>query len=746
MSYTYQNLDGYKFICELFAIISREGDMIDIFNENAKNLASSLNDDIVLEFLTEKWIGFSDVVVNKNSVIKEVLFDHFQKYHARKNEEGWNLLNNYFYDWKPTVNAIVKERKETRDPKVAFGIAMSIASSMLNQSDTYFYIGEEAAKKILFRSLSIFNYQAIEFIPDEFFSEEDNFRKLLFSALYSALLFLFPAKGGQTRINNYNNGAENILRVIKSDSVSKLYTAFQHVAESKSVAEQLWNLQDIRDTYLCFGDKQKLSMEDFYIVPEMISPKGMGVLTCEKGQPIRSLVEGKSGCGKSTLARMMAFMCQHEVETIAKYKEVAKRLDFQRKMCPLIISCKNLIIDDIKEGIIECGLRQMLVRANTAGANVSYQRFIECEKYLIAFCNHKILQGDMILIIDDYSKIPSECINEFNRLLKALCAKATLHVVVITDNLKPSAKLRLKDAFSGLFHEFGFKDILYIDPAYISSVINSCGVVEESSEKPDAFAQMYVNTPRRLLRYAQALLNGENIHTVISSSLDEELDIRTQYIDYRDEYSGFIRELTLLALKERRQKDRRDNRLTITEKQARKVKGKNKCWNDVWACIETESIMLEQCKEVNSMEFSTPIYLYSILADYYLEILQEYTSDQCANMFIEGFSYLSCVEFANVIALVFHRLYEEDFENISDANVELFIKAIVSKIFEVETMNDLEYVQWALSSMISDNYRVTFIHGGNTVRREKIWSVLYRAFISLDVCKDAFCEEGLLAP
>lgn len=156
--------------------------------------------------------------------------------------------------------------------------------------------------------------------------------------------------------------------------------------------------------------------------------------------------------------------------------------------------------------------------------------------------------------------------------------------------------------------------------------------------------------------------------------------------------------------------------------------------------------MLEQCKEVNSMEFSTPIYLYSILADYYLEILQEYTSDQCANMFIEGFSYLSCVEFANVIALVFHRLYEEDFENISDANVELFIKAIVSKIFEVETMNDLEYVQWALSSMISDNYRVTFIHGGNTVRREKIWSVLYRAFISLDVCKDAFCEEGLLAP
>ena len=74
------------------------------------------------------------------------------------------------------------------------------------------------------------------------------------------------------------------------------------------------------------------------------------------------------------------------------------------------------------------------------------------------------------------------------------------------------------------------------------------------------------------------------------------------------------------------------------------------------------------------------------------------------------------------------------------------IKAIVSKIFEVETMNDLEYVQWALSSMISDNYRVTFIHGGNTVRREKIWSVLYRAFISLDVCKDAFCEEGLLAP
>ena len=139
---TYSRYNGGNTIARYTLYIALNGSG----NQNAKNLASSLNDDIVLEFLTEKWIGFSDVVVNKNSVIKEVLFDHFQKYHARKNEEGWNLLNNYFYDWKPTVNAIVKERKETRDPKVAFGIAMSIASSMLNQSDTYFYIGEEAAK------------------------------------------------------------------------------------------------------------------------------------------------------------------------------------------------------------------------------------------------------------------------------------------------------------------------------------------------------------------------------------------------------------------------------------------------------------------------------------------------------------------------------------------------------------------------------------------------------------------------
>lgn len=183
-------------------------------------------------------------------------------------------------------------------------------------------------------------------------------------------------------------------------------------------------------------------------------------------------------------------------------------------------------------------------------------------------------------------------------------------------------------------------------------------------DKVRPFVQLYVNTPRRLFRYAQALLNDESIYSIADSCLEEELDLRKKYIRYRDEYPEFFRSLTLRALRERKEKERKSSKLTISEKQARKVKNENESWNEIWSCIETESILLEQCDTVNSLEFSTPLYLYDVLMNYYLELLQDRISDRGSEPFLEEFSCLSCMEFAYVLGLLFNKLYEDEFEGI----------------------------------------------------------------------------------
>lgn len=118
--------------------------------------------------------------------------------------------------------------------------------------------------------------------------------------------------------------------------------------------------------------------------------------------------------------------------------------------CGIILDCKELRSEEIEDGLICAGLRQMVSRANQDGAEINYRHYQECEPYLLAFCNHKIMQAELLVIVDDYSKIPENCITEFNRLLRELCKRLTLHVVVITDTLKPSEKFRLNEAFMAL--------------------------------------------------------------------------------------------------------------------------------------------------------------------------------------------------------------------------------------------------------------------------------------------------------
>lgn len=722
--------------------------MKEVFAENAQNVENTVNDNVVEAFLTEKWMPFSDLMsgraMSRIAEIRKCVLQHFQKTYNWEDEKITVLLETYQHDLEATIRAIIQQRIQTRYPKVAFGISVVLSTAMLESGNQDFYIGEDEAKRILFLCLRYFEYENIEFIPDALFGEKENFRKLFSLTLYRTLLFLFPTREA-IREDNYNDGQQDIERIIQSDETSELFMAFQHVAEAKTIAKQLWGSMRSNLQYLNISSTRRLSLAENYLLPSIISNGRTGILTCERGQAIRALVEGKSGCGKSTLAKMIAFICQNEFSSVERYRTLARTLDFQRKMWPLIVNCKALRINNIEtKGIIKCGLDQLLVYAKQAGAQINEQHFKECEQYLVTFCTHKIMQEDFLLIVDDYSKLPTDCINEFNRQLMMLCQNSKLHVVVLSNNLKPSTKLRLSNAFSGLFNEFRLCDIFVSEESF-TSLISRLANGREMNVELELYAKIYANTPRRLFQYIQALLRNESIYTVIDSCLEEELNIREKVLPYRDEYYEVIRALTLSALKERKEKERSAGKLTINEKQARRVIGGNKSWQEIWSCIEREAIMIEQCDSINSMEFSTPIYLYSVLSDYYLEILEKSMSDESTGIFNKEFSSLSSIEFANVIALLFHKLYEEEFGDISDYNIEYFMKAIVAKLFEVETTSDLEYCEWGVANILSEDYKAVFMRSGNPERREKMWNSLRRASIAMEICMNEYRDNGLLS-
>ena len=365
------------------------------------------------------------------------------------------------------------------------------------------------------------------------------------------------------------------------------------------------------------------------------------------------------------------------------------------------------------------------------------------------------MQEDFLLIVDDYSKLPTDCINEFNRQLTMLCQNSKLHVVVLSNNLQPSTKLGLSMAFSGLFNAFRLCDIFVNEESKsFKSLISGLANGREMDVELESYAKDYVNTPRRLFQYIQALLSNESksIYTVIDSCLKEELNIREEVLLRRDECYEVIRALTLSALKGRKEKERSASKLTINERQVIKVIRGNSNWQEIWSCIEKEAIMIEHCyscDNINSMEFSTPSYLYSVLSDYYLEILEQSKSDENTGIFNKEFSSLSSIEFANVIVLLFHKLYEEEFDGISDYNIEYFLKAIVAKLFEVETTSDLEYYKWAVEDILSEDYKAVFMRSGNPERREKMWNSLRRASIAMksamENCMNEYRDNGLLS-
>ena len=756
MSYEYRPMDGYRFLLRILSIICRNNQIKSVFDDTLKDAESGRNDNVVMDFLSPSWVKFSSGILNNkdNSRLRKEMLDYYGRVHVPEDDEAKirNNLDGYKDTLRENIKAIVVTKRETRDPKVALGFATVLSLALMTkQADENFYVGTEEARKILYLCMTIFGYRNTEFIPDSCFEEIEDLGKLLFSAVYGVLMVLFPARK-DVRDSNYNNQSKIIYGLIAGNVDSKLYTAFDRVTEAEAIASRLWELGLGEEPCLELKTEPSgaLSIRDSYIIPKICSetPKTK-VMSHERGMPIRSLVEGRSGVGKSTLGRLIAaislsFSQKDDPLASEKSQKMCSLLDISGKMWAITVECKDLRPEEMNQGLLRCGLYQMLVRANSRGAGINIVHFQECMEYIMAFCNHKILQEQLVLIIDDYAKIPPNCVNTFNRLLKELCAEPRLHVVILTDKLKPSVKIRLPKGVNS----FSISDI-YPEEEYIKTAAKSSH--REAGEVDDwkIYLPLYANTPRRLLRYIQAVNEGEGLSEVLSACVEEELDTRGHYFEYREEYPLFLRELTIWSLKRRGEVDRRSGRLTISEKQAvRFLSGhceNREEWDSIWRCICSESLVLEQCSNVNSMEFCTPMYLYSILADYYEELIRDASSDSTWGIIFEGFSYLAGSEFAYVILLIFHRLFQDGFRDIPESNIDLFAKAVISKLFELDTYENLEYGKWALGLVVSNpDYEKAFLCDGKASIRAKSWRMLRRACAAMDSSMNQYREMNLL--
>ena len=90
MSHTYEKLDGYKFLCKIFALISRNTNMREIFQENVDDISNTANDEIVMTYLAENWDRFCSMVLDSNPEIKDCILEHFNQFHPGKTKGIWN--------------------------------------------------------------------------------------------------------------------------------------------------------------------------------------------------------------------------------------------------------------------------------------------------------------------------------------------------------------------------------------------------------------------------------------------------------------------------------------------------------------------------------------------------------------------------------------------------------------------------------------------------------------------------------
>lgn len=741
-----REVKGFEFICEILSIITSNPEKREKYKAFSRSGQSFSNGD--KDILVHDWSMLAKQVIDNNSNEIDDLLDYYWRIAADDKQEfmskyiedvrifnrsgGRTALSNAFN------NILVNGRGAV--PYFFWGISMTIVLAAGKYHDDVFYIGLEETKEILFKTMELFGYENISCIPDDSFLDDKNLKKLLLFSLFHSFMVVFPYHRNHKE-GNYETGRKLIKQVVDSNSESCLFLAIKGASEAGQIIDLLWEAQDKKCQYGDDFEWEQLNIEQFYTVPSVEGRDGFGLLSCDSHFRIRAFVEGKTGSGKSCMAKAITLLCRNKLCDLELVTELKTKLGLKgHTYLPMIVKCQDLLLADIKDySLTECAMNQMYNTAVTVFAdNTSYRSILrhyrECQEYVLKYIERKALGEELLLIVDDYSKIGKEIIGTFMSKLDASCKHyPNLHIILLTNRLKPSERRRF----------IGYNSYKLINDGYVEDLFEKIKdyIPDQSitfeSIKADKVTAEFVDTPRRFCRFVNSSFD-KSIFSVLSEEIDMEIERKCSYEIDSQSCKEFMKLLAYETLN--RRGSSKDYPIIpgnmVNSRLLNQMPMGGEIATIVWNIIQKKLILIEQSSSVNSYEFNNILFFENLLVDYLIEFLENESGIECYGLMMNVLSKLSGVEFSHVILNIVNRISNYDrymSTDISEDNLNMLMKTIAGIAFSFEEYEDREACLWALNNIVSNTNLVdSFIRTGKYESRLRMIKTMDNLILSLE--------------
>ncbi len=755
---------GFKFLCTILRILYKvpEKKMSFLsFIEEGTPLSKEQTTDLLSD-----WVLFSGKT-GHNKKNREQLEALLNQYYGK----DINVAS-YFYDIDNFSRTDSEKKLKNKFhnifvnqngplPDMLAGIAMTLTLGIGYQGDSQFFLGWKEVRQILTKSLSILEIANAEFLPDKCFTfvdgnpPEDLF-KLFFLSLFGALKSVYPHKQTQTQ-SNIEAGKRIITQFIYESKSTVLLESLKQVNEAAAICADMWKAFYEKSQEVYFPNGKCLKLKDFYTIPgfEPMERSSKYILRCDKGFMVRTIVIGNKGCGKTILTKAVVCACQTKdlSDDYDSYQEYASKLGMdQNQYLPLLLDCKRIQPDVSFETIdlIDAALEQLVQLVRTTKYHDCLEHWSECHEMILEYCRQRAKDASLLLIIDDFSSLESKYYEPFLSRLRSLGTDQfpRLHILITSQRLTQS-----------LMHQFGDYNRVEITPLnedllQTIATLSELGVSYKNFEvyqklfAKNRYVVQYVNSPAHLIKLLSYPFEGTfDIEHLLELTMEEQLE---QHSGTEVQEADCREFLTILAVNIAENKGIRNNRTRI-DCQSIPMNITNKKYLDhlrtsfddpeqIWQFIRDKMILICPNGNINSFMFSNRLFYYSLVADYYLDLL---SSKEIPSM-LHRFNYMSSEDFSYIIVMIFKRLcwkdrYEDNLsDGIEEYHIKLFIQSIAAYIISRDDLTDMYHCLAALNDILYDEtIRQTFTHYGEDSRRKKVWNILRRSYAE---CYRRYCE------
>lgn len=745
---------GFQFLCNILCIIyktpQKKSELFSAIHEGAP-----LSKEHTAELLLD-WVRFS-ARTKEDSQFCQTLLKLLSNYYGKELD-----ASSYFYDidyfsvadsekkLKAKFNNIFVNQNGPL-PDMLAGLAVTLTFRIGYQGNPQFYIGTSEVRQILTEALSILEISHIEFISDKCFELTDGkpsavLTNLFIISLFGALRSVYPHKQTQ-KDSNILIGKDAVTKFIYAKESSLLTDSLKQVDEAATICEAMWSAYYEKTKEVLFPNNLHLQLTSFYHIPdfEPMANSHKDILRCDKGFMIRSIVIGNKGCGKTLLTNAIVNTCLHSSNEETKiYQEYCSKLGLESNhYLPLVLHCDQIPPDTPIEqmDILNIALLQLTQLVRTTRYQNYLKHWPECQKMILEYCQQKAKNSTLLLIIDDFSSLDSQYYEAFLSRLRQLGDYdfPRLHILITSQRLPQS-----------LMRHFGNYNQVEIAPLSIClertiEQLSHLGVSYREFKtyqkllRKNRYIVKYLNSPAHLIKLLNYPFDDYfDIEELLTLTIDEQLEQHSGSLVSEADCREF---LTILAVNIAENKGVRHSRshmdcqsipMNITSKRyLTNLKDSFQEPESIWKYIRDKMILICPSNSINSFMFSNQLFYYSLVADYYLELLTHTNAEPL----LCRFNYMSCEDFSYIIVILMKRLcqkehYQDSLENnISEYNRKLLIQSIAAYVISCDELTDICQCLMALHDILyHPTIKSVFTHHEENTSRKRLWNILIRTY------------------